>query len=145
MTYNFTVEINTTLQLYSNLKEIYTKTEKHWSDTWNWMRGNQKVCNNFHLNGIPLSCPCFWDIESMLTPWKKSYDQHIQHIKKQRHYFANRGPSSQGYGFTVVMYGCESWTIKKGECRRIDAFELWCWKKDSWDSLKLQGDPTCPS
>ena len=110
------------------LKEIYTKTEKHWSDTWNWMRGNQKVCNNFHLNGIPLSCPCFWDIESMLTPWKKSYDQHIQHIKKQRHYFANRGPSSQGYGFTVVMYGCESWTIKKGECRRIDAFELWCWR-----------------
>ena len=34
--------------------------------------------------------------------------------------------SSQGYGFPVVMYGCESWTIKKAECRRIDAFELWC-------------------
>ena len=30
-------------------------------------------------------------------------------------------------GFPVVMYGCESWTIKKTECRRIDAFELWCW------------------
>ena len=29
--------------------------------------------------------------------------------------------------FSVVMYGCESWTIKKAECRRIDAFELWCW------------------
>ena len=37
------------------------------------------------------------------------------------------GPSSQGYGFfQVVMYGCESWTIKKAECWRIDAFELWC-------------------
>ena len=35
-----------------------------------------------------------------LTPWKKSYDQHRQHIKKQRHYFANKGPSSQGYGFS---------------------------------------------
>ena len=34
-------------------------------------------------------------------------------IKKQRHYFANKGPSSKGYGFPVVMYGCESWTIKK--------------------------------
>ena len=33
------------------------------------------------------------------TPWKKSYDQPRQHIKKQRHYFANKGPSSQGYGF----------------------------------------------
>ena len=36
-------------------------------------------------------------------------------------------PSSQSYGFPVVMYGCESWTIKKAECRRTDAFELWCW------------------
>ena len=34
------------------------------------------------------------------TPWKESYDQHRQHIKKQRHYFANKGPSSQGYGFS---------------------------------------------
>ena len=30
--------------------------------------------------------------------------------------------------FPIVMYGCESWTIKKAECRRIDAFELWCWR-----------------
>ena len=35
----------------------------------------------------------------MLTPWKESYDQPRQHIEKQRHYFANKGPSSQGYGF----------------------------------------------
>ena len=33
--------------------------------------------------------------------------------------------------FPVVMYECESWTVKKAECRRIDAFELWCWKKNS--------------
>ena len=65
----------------------------------------------------------------MLTPWKESYDQPRQHIKKQRHYFANKGPSSQGYGFPVVMYGYESWTIKKAECWRIDAFELWCWRR----------------
>ena len=32
-------------------------------------------------------------------------------------------------GFPIVMYGCESWTIKKAECRRIDAFELWCWRR----------------
>ena len=46
--------------------------------------------------------------------------------------------------FPVVMYGCESWTVKKAERRRIDAFELWCWK-DSCESLGLQGDPTSPS
>ena len=46
--------------------------------------------------------------------------------------------------FPVVMYECESWTIKKAECQRIDAFELWCWR-NSWESLGLQGDPTSPS
>ena len=61
--------------------------------------------------------------------WKESYDQTRHHIKKQRPYFVNKGLSSQAYGFPVVMYGCKSWTIKKGELRRIDAFELWCWKR----------------
>ena len=65
----------------------------------------------------------------MLTPWKESYDQPRQHIKKQRHYFTNKGPFSQAMVFPVVMDGCESWTIKKAECRRIDAFELWCWRR----------------
>ena len=45
-------------------------------------------------------------------------------LSTQRHYFANKGLSSQG-----VMYGCESWTVKKAECPRIDAFELWCWRR----------------
>ena len=41
----------------------------------------------------------------------------------------NKGLSSQGHGFSNVRYGCESWTIKKAECQRIDAFELWCWRR----------------
>ena len=65
----------------------------------------------------------------MLAPWDKSYDQHRQNVKSQRCYFANKGPSSQSYFFPVVMYGCEIWTIKKAECQRIDAFELWCWRR----------------
>ena len=46
--------------------------------------------------------------------------------------------------FPVVMCGCESWTIKKAECRRIDAFKLWCWRR-LLRVLGLQGDPTSPS
>ena len=65
----------------------------------------------------------------MLTPWKKSYDQPRQHIKKQRYYFVNKVCLIKAVVFPVVMYGCESWTIKKAECRRIDAFELWCWRR----------------
>ena len=62
----------------------------------------------------------------MLAPFKKSYDQPRQLIKKQRYSFANKGPSSQGYGFPVVMCGCDSWTITKAEHLKIDAFALWC-------------------
>ena len=66
----------------------------------------------------------------MLASWKKSYDQPRQHIKKQRCYFADKGPSSHGYGFSSShAYGCDSCTLKKAECCRIDAFELWCWRR----------------
>ena len=63
------------------------------------------------------------------TPWKESDDQIRQHIKKQRHYFANKGPSSQGYGFYSGHVWIWGWTVKKAEHRKIDAFELWCWRR----------------
>ena len=65
----------------------------------------------------------------ILAPWNKSYDQPRQHIKKQRCYLPTNVPLVKATAFPVVMYGCESWTINKAECRRIDAFELWCWRR----------------
>ena len=67
----------------------------------------------------------------MLAPWKKSYDKPRQRIKKQRHYLGNKDLSSQSYVlfFPLVMYECENWTIKKAEHQKIDAFELWCWRR----------------
>ena len=50
-------------------------------------------------------------------------------LKKQRHYFANKVHLVKAMVFPVVMYGCESWTIKKAEHRRIGAFKLWCWRR----------------
>ena len=78
----------------------------------------------FFDSKITVDGGCSHEIKT-LAPWKKSYDELRKHIKKQRYYFANKGPSSQSYGFSIVMYGCESWTIKKAECQRIDTFELW--------------------
>ena len=49
-----------------------------------------------------------------LAPWKKSYDT-PRCIKKQRYLFADKGPSSQIYGFSIVIYRCERWTIEKAE------------------------------
>ena len=57
------------------------------------------------------------------------YDQPRWHIKKQRRYFANKGPSSQSYGFSSSYVWMWEWTIKKAECQRIDAFGLWCWRR----------------
>ena len=88
--------------------------------------GNSTVTDFIFLGSkITADGDCSHEIKT-LAPWKKSYDQPRQHIKKQKHYFANKGPSSQSMVFPVIIYGCESWTIKKAEHRRIDAFELWC-------------------
>ena len=51
------------------------------------------------------------------------------HIKKRRHYFADKGPSVKAMVFPVVTHGCESWTVKKAEHQRIGAFELWCQRR----------------
>ena len=75
-------------------------------------------------------------LKDAFATWKKSYDQPRQHIKKQRHYFANKGPSSQSYGFSsshVWMWALdhkESWMPKN-----------WCLRTVvNWESLGLQGD-----
>ena len=65
----------------------------------------------------------------MLAPWKESYDKPRQCIKKQRHHFGAKALIVKAMIFLVVIYGCETWTIKKAERQRIDAFELWCWRR----------------
>ena len=62
----------------------------------------------------------------MLTPWKESYDQPRQHVKNQRHYFANKG-LVKSMVFPVVMYGYESWT-KKLSTKELMLLN-WCWRR----------------
>ena len=69
------------------------------------------------------------EIKKRLLLGRKAMANSDSVFTKQRHYFADKGPSSQSHGFPVVMCGCESWTIKKAERRRIDAFVLWCWRR----------------
>ena len=83
------------------------------------------------------------DMKLKDTPWKESYDQPRQHIKKQRHYLPTNVHLVKAMFFPVVMHACESWTKKKAEHRRTDAFD--CGVKDSLLSFGLQGDPTSPS
>ena len=65
----------------------------------------------------------------MLTPWEKSYPQRRQHIKSRAITLPTKVSLVKAMVFPVVMNGCESWTIKKAEHWRIDAFELWYWRR----------------
>ena len=92
--------------------------------SWQIYGETMETVRDFILGGSKITADgdCSHEIKS-LAPWKKSYDQPRQHIKKWRHYFAYKGPSRQGYGFSSSRLWCESWTIKKAECQRIDASE----------------------
>ena len=59
----------------------------------------------------------------------KGDDKPRQCAEKQRHYSDGKGPYSQAYGLPSDHYGCESWTVKKAEHRKIDCLELWCWRR----------------
>ena len=71
---------------------------------------------------------CSHEIKRHLLLGRKAMTK-LDSIFKSRHYFATKVHLVKVLVFPAVMYGCESCTIKKAECRRIDAFELWCWRK----------------
>ena len=74
----------------------------------------------------------------MLALWKKSYDKHSI-LKSRDIILPIKVCLVKAMVFPVFMYGYESWTIKKAECRRIDAFELWCWRRllqVPWSAIK---------
>ena len=78
------------------------------------------------------------------SPWKESYDKPSQSIKKQKHHFADKVYIVKAMVFPAVMYGYESWTIKKTEHWRITAFKL-VLVKTHWEFLQQQGDQTSQS
>ena len=92
-------------------------------------RGNGGNSGWLYFRGLQNQCRWWlqpWNLKTF-NPWKESYDQPGHHIKKERHYLTNKVHLFKAMVFPVVMYGCESWTVKKAERRKIDAFELRCW------------------
>ena len=89
-----------------------------------------ETVEDFILGGYKITADggCSHEINT-LTPWKKSYHQSRQLIKKQKITLPTKVHIIKAMVFPVVMYRCESWTIKNAECQRIDAFELWCWRR----------------
>ena len=98
--------------------------------SWQIVGGKMKTVTDFIFldSKITVDGDCNHKIKTV-APWKKSYDQPRQHIKKQRYYLPTKVHLVKAVFFPVVMYGCESWIIKKAEHRRIDASEVWCWRR----------------
>ena len=93
--------------------------------------GNNGNSDRLYFGGLQNHCR--WWLKQynykMLAPWKKSYDQPRQHIKSRGITLPTKVCLVTAMVFPVVMYGCESWTIKKAECQRTEVFELWCWRR----------------
>ena len=98
--------------------------------SWQIDGETMETVTDFILGGSKITADgdCSHEIKRLLLLERKAVTN-PNSIKKQRHYFADKVPLVKAMVFAVVMYGCESWTIKKAECQRIDAFELWCWRR----------------
>ena len=82
---------------------------------------------------------CSLKIKRRLLLGRKNMTKLHSRLKKQRLHFASKGPHSQGCGVSSIMYECESWTIKRAERPRIEAFQPWCWRRllgDLWTARR---------
>ena len=95
-----------------------------------WERDGETV-SDFIFGGSKITADgdCSHEIKRRLLLGKESYDQPRQHIKNRYITLPTKVHLVKAMVFPVVMYGCQSWTLKTAECRRIDAFEPWCWRR----------------
>ena len=99
--------------------------------SWQIDEETMKTVRDFIFLGskITVDGDCSHEIKRhLLAPWKKSYDQ-LSILKSRDITLPTKVHLVKATVFPVVMYGCESWAIKKAEHQRIDAFELWCWRR----------------
>ena len=78
---------------------------------------------------ITADSDCSHEIERHLLLGRKAMTNLVSILKSRNITLTTKVHLVKAMVFPVVMYGCESWTVKKAECRRIDAFELWCWRR----------------
>ena len=97
--------------------------------SWKRDREKMKTLTGFIFLGskITTDSDCSHEVKRHLLLGRKAMTN-LDSIKKQRHHFANKDLYSQSYDFPIVMYRCQSWTIKKVEHWRIDSFKLLCWE-----------------
>ena len=98
--------------------------------SWEIDEETVETVSYFILGGSKITADgdCSHEIKRCLFLGRKVMTN-LDSIFRSRHYFATKVHLVKAMVFPVVMYGCESWTVKKGELQSIDAFELWCWRR----------------
>ena len=104
-------------------------------------RGQSSSSVRLYFLGSKLTADsdCSHEIKRHLLFGRKSMTKLVSVLKRRDVILSTKVHLIKGLAFPIVMYGCESWTIKKAECQRIDAFELWCWRrllKDPWTARR---------
>ena len=114
--------------------------------SWEMVGETVEAMSDFIILGskITADCDCSHEIKRHLLLGRKVVTNLDSILKSRDITLPTKVLLVKAMVSPVVMYGCESWTVKKAECQRIDAFDLWCWRRllrVPW----LQGDPTSPS
>ena len=94
------------------------------------IREKVQIMTDFVFLGSRITVDIVWSHEiksHLLLRWKAKSPR--QSIKRQRHHFLTNVHIVKAMVFPIVMFGSESWTMKKAECQRTDAFKLWCWRR----------------
>ena len=94
---------------------------------------------------ITVDTDCSHEIKKRFLLGRKAMTNLDSILKSRDITLSTKACLIKAMAFAVFMYVCEGWTIKKAEYQRIDAYELWCWRRLLRESLGLQGDPTSPS
>ena len=126
-------ELKSLLKMTVGLKLNIQKTKIMASGpitSWQIDGGKMETVTDFNSLGskITADSDCSHKIRT-LAPWNNIFDKPIRILKSRDITLPTKVRLVKAMVFPVVMYGCESWTIKKTECRRIDVFELWCWRR----------------
>ena len=112
------------------------------ANRWGNNGNNERL--NFFSSNIIADSDCGHEIKRRFLLGRKAMNNLDSILKSRDITLPTKVCLVKAMIFPVVMYGCESWTKKKAELQRIDAFELWC-GKNSWESFWLQGDSTIQS
>ena len=120
------------IRVFSNESALHIRLPKYWSFSFNISPTNEysglisfRISLSIQFSSVTQSCPTLCDPMNCSTPGLPVHHQLPAFTQTQVHQVGD----AMSMDFPVVMYGCESWTVKKAERRRIDAFELWYWRR----------------